>query len=98
MTAVVMTPPHCELCDRPVLQLTVHHLIPRSQVRRSERSTLPTANICSACHKQLHALFSNRDLKAKYSSIEELRSAPEMQKFLTWVRKQDPNKRVKVRR
>jgi predicted HNH restriction endonuclease len=88
----------CELCGRAVSNITVHHLVPRSQVARKERSTLPTAKLCAACHKQLHALFSNRDLKAKYSNIEELREAPEMQKFLIWVRKQDPNKRVKVRR
>ena len=51
-----------------------------------------------ACHRQLHVLFSNRDLKTRYASIEELRAAPEMQAFLRWVRKQDPNKKIKVRR
>jgi hypothetical protein len=91
-------PTRCELCERVVANLTIHHLVPRSQVRRKERSTLPTAKLCAACHKQLHALFSNKDLKTKYSGVEELKAAPEMQKFLNWVRKQDPNKRIRVRR
>lgn len=88
----------CELCDRAVASLTIHHLVPRSTTARKERSTLPTVKLCAACHRQLHALFSNRDLKAGYSSIEKLREAPEMEKFLRWARRQDPNKRVKVRR
>ena len=90
--------PHCELCGRNVEKLTVHHLVPRSTVRRRDRSTLPTAKLCPACHRQLHALFSNRDLKAQYSSVEELKNAPEIQKFLRWVTKQDPNKHIRVRR
>jgi hypothetical protein len=86
----------CELCGRATENLTVHHLVPRSQVARKNRHDLPTAKICAACHRQLHALFSNCDLKTRYSSIQELRAAPEMQAFLRWVRKQDPNKRVKI--
>lgn len=88
----------CELCERAVERLTVHHLVPRSTVRRRDRSTLPTAKLCGACHRQLHVLFSNRDLKAQYSGIDELRSAPEMQKFLRWIIRQDPNKHIRVRR
>ena len=98
--SVVSTPntARCELCGRAVEKLTVHHLVPRSTARRRDRSTLPTARLCPACHRQLHALFSNRDLKAQYSSIEELKSTPEMQKFLRWIARQDPNKHIRVRR
>ena len=97
-TGSTLEPARCELCGRAVEKLTVHHLVPRSQVRRKERSTLPTAKLCPACHRQLHVLFSNRDLKTQYSSIEELKSAPEMQKFLRWIVRQDPNKHIRVRR
>ncbi len=90
--------PRCELCGRTVEKLTVHHLVPRSQVTRKNRPVIPTAKLCAACHRQLHVLFSNRDLQTHYASIADLRAAPEMQTFLKWVRKQDPNKRVKVRR
>lgn len=90
--------PRCELCGRATGMLTVHHLVPRSQVARKNRPQIPTTKICAACHRQLHVLFSNRDLQTRYASIEELRAAPEMQAFLKWIRKQDPNKRIKVRR
>jgi 5-methylcytosine-specific restriction endonuclease McrA len=86
----------CELCQRPVEHLTMHHLVPRSQGKKGE--ILPTALLCGACHRQLHALFSNKQLARELRSVEQLREAPEMQKFLAWVRRQDPNKRIRVRR
>jgi hypothetical protein len=83
----------CELCERAVANLTVHHLVPRSQGKKKQ--TLPTASLCPACHRQLHVLFSNLHLARSLSSIEEIKQEPSMQRFLAWVRKQDPNKRVR---
>jgi len=74
----------------------VHHLVPRSQAKKGQ--TIPTVNLCSACHRQLHAMFSNRQLARELASLESLKHEPAMQKFLRWVRKQDANKRIKVRR
>jgi len=90
----------CELCGRGVDVVTLHHLYPRSQGRRRKMKTreLPTAWLCPACHRQLHVLFSNRELAARFASIEQLRAEPGVQKFLAWVARQDPNKRIKVRR
>ncbi|MDQ3812719.1 MAG: HNH endonuclease [Armatimonadota bacterium] len=86
----------CQLCERPVGTLTIHHLVPKSQATKGE--PIPTAAICSACHRQLHALFTNKQLAREFSSLEELRTDPHVQRFLRWVRQQDSNKRVKVRR
>lgn len=86
----------CELCEREVASLTVHHLVPRSQGKKGEE--LPTALLCSACHRQLHALYSNRQLARELSSLEELKNDPAMRGFLRWIRKQQPDKRIKVRR
>ncbi len=85
----------CELCRRDVDKLTEHHLTPRSKLRRGE--TTPTIGICWPCHRQLHALFSLAQLKDEYNTLERLRDEPRMARFLAWVRKQDPNKRVRVR-
>ena len=89
----------CELCGRCVDIVTLHHLYPRSQgKRRKMKATeLPTAWLCGACHRQLHILFTNKELAAKFSSIEQLRADEQVQKFVAWISKQDPNKRVKVR-
>lgn len=87
----------CELCERELSQLTVHHLIPRQKTKRKKLDPGPTINICSACHRQTHRLFDNTRLAKELNSLEALKSEPQMQKFLAWVRKQDPHKRIKVR-
>lgn len=86
----------CELCSREVALLTEHHLKPRSRLRRGENSDL--ALLCPACHKQIHSLFTNHQLASEYNSVARLRDEPRLAKFLKWVVKQDPNKRVKVKR
>lgn len=84
----------CELCERDVERLTVHHLIPRQK----EGQGGPTAKICSACHRQIHVLYDNARLARELHSSERLRNEPRMRRFLSWVRKQKGEKRVKVRR
>lgn len=90
----------CELCERVVESVTVHHLFPKSQGRRAGRKIyeLPTVHVCRACHRQLHALFSNKELARELDSLEKLKAHPAIDKFLNWVKKQDPNKKIKVRR
>ncbi|NMG22086.1 HNH endonuclease [Brasilonema bromeliae] len=43
----------CELCERQVQPLTVHHLIPR-QKKGDHGSKI---NICSACHKLVRSIL-----------------------------------------
>ncbi|BCM89249.1 hypothetical protein IAD21_01094 [Abditibacteriota bacterium] len=85
----------CALCGRDVEKLTEHHLTPRSTLKKGE--TTPTIDICAACHRQIHALFSNKQLHDEYNTLERLRDEPRMDRFLNWVRKQDPNKKIRVR-
>ena len=89
---------YCELCEREMDKLTVHHLIPRQKTKRKKVEPGPTINICSSCHKQIHTLFDNTRLAVELNSIERLKNEPQMHKFISWVKKQDPNKRVKVER
>lgn len=74
----------CELCRREPVDLTVHHLIPKEEGGRYSN----TANLCIPCHKQIHFLYTNTELALLYSSVEALRNAPEMKKFLKWLRNQ----------
>ncbi len=89
---------NCELCERAVDRLTVHHLIPRQRVKQKKAEAGPTANICSACHLQIHALFDNKRLAKELNSLEKLRTEPQMAKFLSWIKKQKPHKRLQVHR
>ncbi len=87
----------CELCEREMDTLTVHYLIPRQKTKRKKLDPGPTINICSGCHKQIHNLFDNTRLTVELNSVEKLKTEPQMQKFLSWMRKQHSNKRIKVR-
>nr|WP_225226105.1 HNH endonuclease [Komarekiella delphini-convector] len=86
------------MCQRQMEHLTVHHLVPQQNTKRKKQDPGPTANICSACHRQIHALFDNKLLARELNTLEKLSHAPQMQKFLVWVRKQDPGKRISVHR
>jgi hypothetical protein len=89
---------NCELCEREVEQLTVHHLIPKQKTKRKKNDPGPTVNICPSCHKQIHTLFDNTRLAIELNSLERLKNEPQMRIFLSWVSKQNPSKRIKVAR
>lgn len=73
----------CPLCDRPVPQSErdAHHLVPKS------RGGAETVVLHRICHRQIHALFSLSELERQYRSVEALREAPQLARFLAWVRR-----------
>ncbi|MBH0228741.1 HNH endonuclease [Halobacillus yeomjeoni] len=84
----------CELCSRSPVVTTEHHLVPR----QFGGVNGPTIMLCDACHRQIHALFTNEELAAFYHSVERLRDHPDMKKYLKWVQKQDPEKKITIRK
>ena len=84
----------CELCLREVDRYTVHHLVPRARGGRLG----PTAILCSICHRQIHALFSEATLADELNSVALLRANPRVNSYLRWVRKQKGAGGFKVRR
>ena len=62
--------PPCELCGRDEVELTQHHLIPKSRhdkartKREFSRDEMKNdiAMLCPACHAQVHEVFSNQEL------------------------------------
>jgi hypothetical protein len=73
-------PLFCDLCEREVLTRDRHHLVPRA--RDSQ-----IAFLCIPCHKQVHALWTNRQLAKTYNTQEKLRDDPRMQAFIRWIRR-----------
>jgi len=71
----------CALCDRPIpLALRdAHHLIPKS------RGGVITVFMHRACHKQVHALFTETELERHFHNQQALRAHPEMARFIQWV-------------
>ncbi|WP_454191666.1 HNH endonuclease [Paenibacillus sp. Marseille-Q7038] len=75
----------CALCKRKVPVTTVHHLTPREEGGKDK----PTANLCIPCHKQIHNLFTNRELVVLgLTTIEALLQEPKMASYVKWIRKQ----------
>ncbi|UYZ64988.1 HNH endonuclease [Hymenobacter weizhouensis] len=73
----------CGLCERQVQQVSRHHLVPREEGGRHG----PTVDLCQPCHSSVHLLLSNRQLARQYHTVEALREAEELQKYLHWVRR-----------
>jgi len=55
-------------------------LIPKS------RGGVITVDMHRACHKQIHALFTETELARNYASPQALRVHPEMARFISWVK------------
>ncbi len=41
--------------------------------------------VCSACHRQIHKTFTEKELEQEYNTIESLRAQPEIDKFVKWI-------------
>ncbi|MEM9568698.1 MAG: hypothetical protein AAF974_10365 [Cyanobacteria bacterium P01_E01_bin.34] len=95
----------CCLCDRHVSKLTKHHLIPRTQHKYyrlkkgySRDQLNQTVPLCPACHKNLHAAISEKELASAYNTVGALQHHPEISKFTEWVRTKRGNLNVSFRK
>ncbi|MBR7950384.1 restriction endonuclease [Microvirga sp. STR05] len=73
----------CALCERQVQHTSRHHLVPREEGGRHG----PTADLCQPCHSTIHLLLDNKELARCYHTIDALRTAEPLQKYLHWVRR-----------
>ena len=77
----------CPLCLRPVPQALMerHHLL----TKRVDRKR--TEEVCRECHKTLHGLFSNRELRdTELGTLEGLLANEKFQAALVFIRKMPP--------
>jgi hypothetical protein len=81
----------CCLCGRGFArgQLTKHHCLPKEKGGTQEDVEM----LCPQCHGMVHATYTNATLAALYPTVAQHRRAPELEKFLRWVRKQPPTRR-----
>lgn len=96
----------CELCGRAQIELTRHHLVPRRE-RRKTRVRRSFADIdlrthlallCRPCHKFLHALLTEKQLADGFSTLDQLRAHPDVQRFVTWLHTKPAGLHVRMRR
>ena len=85
----------CELCGRQVADLTKHHLIPRAKhhnkkIRKQFDRQVMTTQIpwlCRPCHKQIHAVFGEKELAESYYQLNAIRQHGDMKSFIEWISK-----------
>ena len=83
----------CALCGRELgTQWNKHHLVPKSQKGKE------TINLHLVCHRQIHALFSEKELARHYHTIERLLEHEDMAKFVRWIASKPINFYPKTRR
>ena len=93
----------CVLCERNNLPITEHHLIPKTlhagkyvKKRFTSDQMNETIDLCKACHKTVHANFSEKELARSFNTIETLRSTSQMSRFIRWVKDKPVDLRVPV--
>ena len=73
----------CSICDRTIphkIWKEKHHLIPRCK-RGKEK--IP---VCVDCGNQIHQLFSIKELRDTYNTVETLKQSERLQTWIRWIR------------
>ncbi|MBQ1770309.1 MAG: HNH endonuclease [Turicibacter sp.] len=89
---MILVEKRCELCERSEIKLTKHHIIPKEEGGTEKDIVM----ICSDCHRQIHALYSNQELALRLFSIEALKNDEKLKKFIRFIKKQPATKRAVV--
>ena len=84
----------CELCNRSVSTLTKHHLIPLEKGGKK----FETLSLCPTCHKQIHALFTNRELATHYHTLESLKKDQKIIKYLRFIENVPADSHVEIKK
>ena len=78
----------CSICKRELgnKNISKHHLVPKSKGGKF----MDTIMIHNICHQKIHSVFTEKELKNYFNSVEKLISHDAIKKFVKWVAKKDP--------
>lgn len=84
-------PTTCALCRRvvPDERIDDPQVIQKHHLRPERRAESPTVILCRPCHDQIHAVFTNDQLREEYDTIEALRDADRLSAYIDWIRSTD---------
>lgn len=80
----------CPICDRGMvsgISADEHHWIPQSKGGKKG----PKSMVHRLCHSKIHSVWSEKELAKVFNTAEIIKVAPEMQEFLTWIKKKHPD-------
>lgn len=92
-------------CGCQVARLTRPHPVPRMRHRhrrtrrrfdREERHRV--LRLCPPCHRNLHVVWSEKQLADEYHDLERLREHPDVRRFTEWIRTKSPETVVRMPR
>ena len=84
-------PTTCALCHRriPDERIDDPDVVQRHHLRPERRAESPIVDLCRPCHDQVHALFTNAELRESFDTVAALRGADRLQDYLDWIRTTD---------
>ena len=99
-------PAACELCGRTTVNLTQHHLIPRTRHRNKRvqkqfsRSEMQTHIlwVCRPCHSHIHTVLTEKELAMRFNNRTALLQHPDIRQFVEWIRKRPAGLKPHVNR
>ena len=77
----------CPLCNRLLTfkSMNSHHLVPKTFGGKE------TIDLHRMCHGKLHSVFTEREMKNYYHTIERILENEEIQTFVKWISKKEPD-------
>ena len=81
-------PTTCALCRRviPDGRISDPQVVQEHHLQPENRAESPTVMLCRPCHKQIHAVYTNKELREDYDTIDALREASRLQEYIEWIR------------
>lgn len=85
----------CPVCQRELISgpsIDEHHLLPKTHGNRNKKAydKQNLVTLHKVCHMKIHSTFDENELFNYYHTIDRIVSHHEMQKFIKWIRKKDP--------
>ena len=78
---------HCPLCSRTLAApFNRHHLLPISK----GGSGTGTVLLHRICHDKIHTVLTETELKRFYHTIDRLKEQEDINRFIKWVHKKEP--------
>jgi len=82
-------PTTCALCRRviPDERIADPQVVQEHHLRPERRAESPTVMLCRPCHDQIHAVFTNEELREEFDTVDALQSADRLRGYLDWIRR-----------
>lgn len=77
----------CPICQRELIGtkfVDEHHLVPKAFKGKDK------IRLHKVCHNKIHSVWTERELKNHFHTVERIVEHEEIQKFIKYVSKKDP--------